>query len=265
MGNSNLVRTAVLSRLVARMQRTHDRRRASIFVGPAGIGKSTAVEAFRAANAGDVMVTRVPGRGLTGLQALQQFLLALRARNGGGSSYMMRSMSVVQHYIALEIEKAAGEGYRDAKPDEFPKLTIVFDEAQRLTNGAIDALRDYNEPHGFCRGAFPIGLIFVGNNELSLQAGNGGASLIDEGMADRLLYRDRLTYDDVEHSDLASFARSQGVSDDGAIGAIVSTFVGPRVQRSFRRLADLIDDLRDEARGGNVTRETVRSYFALAA
>lgn len=228
MSDGKLIHTAIVKRLFARMQRTHDRRRASFFVGPAGIGKSTAIEAFRRANLGEVMVVRVLKRGLTGPQALQQLLIALRTRDGRENGYITNATSEVQRYVALELERAAAGLDRDADPDAFPKLTIVFDEAQRLTNGAIDALRDYNDPHGFCRGLFPLGLIFVGNNELSLHAANGGASLIDEGMADRLLYRERLTYDDVERADLDAFVRSQGVNDNEAVLAIVGTFAGPR-------------------------------------
>ena len=75
------IRTRILDLMMARMQRTHDRRRASFFVGPPGIGKSTAIAAFQAANAqGDVLVTRIPKRGATGPQALQSMLIELRRR-----------------------------------------------------------------------------------------------------------------------------------------------------------------------------------------
>ncbi|MEZ5743419.1 MAG: helix-turn-helix domain-containing protein [Sphingomonadaceae bacterium] len=60
------IETSVLRRMVARMQKTHDRRRASFFVGPPGIGKSTAIEAFRAANPQNVAVTQILKRGVTG-------------------------------------------------------------------------------------------------------------------------------------------------------------------------------------------------------
>lgn len=254
--------TSVLRRLVARMQRTHERRRASFFVGPPGIGKSTAIEAFRAANPGSVVVARVMKRGVTGPQALQQLLLALRTRTGRETTYVTNATSEVQRYIAIEIEKAGGGRPRSDRPEEFPLLTIVFDEAQRLTNGAIDALRDYNEPHYLCRGTFPLGMIFVGNNELSLQASGGGASILDEGMADRLLYRERLTYDDIGQDDLERFVRSRGVSDDGAVGAIVATFSGQFAQqRSFRRISDFIDELQDEALDQPITRAIVRAVL----
>jgi hypothetical protein len=241
------------------MQRTHDRRRASFFVGPPGIGKSTAIAAFKAANPANVMVTRITKRGVTGPQALQSMLLALRERQGATTRYVTNATSEVQRYIGIEIEKAGGGLRRDDDEELFPKLTIVFDEAQRLTNGAIDALRDWNEPHYFCAGTFPIGMIFVGNNELSLQAGSGGTSILDEGMQDRLLYRERLTYEHVDRQDIEAFARSRGIADDGAVRAIGAAFAGAKSQRSFRRLSDFIDKVFDESDGGAVTHETVRS------
>lgn len=257
--------TRILNQLVTRMQRTHERRRAAFFVGPPGIGKSTAVAAFQAANPRGVMVTRIVKRGATGTQALQTMLHALRERSGRATTrYMTNATAQVTSYIACEIEQIGGGLSRTADLEQFPLLTIVFDEAQRLTNGAIDALRDWNEPHYYCAGTFPIGMIFVGNNELSLEAGRGGASILDEGMQDRLLYRDRLTYDDVERADLERFARAHGIDDDGAVAAIGAAFAGPQTQRSFRRLSDFLDEVRDEAGGGAVTRDTVRAILELA-
>ena len=261
---SEPIPTRIVTQLVARMQRTHERRRAAFFVGPPGIGKSTAIAAFQAANPGGVMVTRVVKRGVTGTQALQTMLHALRDRAGRPVGYMTNARSQITGYIAREIDSAGGGLSRTEDLEKFPTLTIVFDEAQRLTNSAIDALRDWNEPHYYCAGSFPIGMIFVGNNELSLEAGRGGTSILDEGMQDRLLYRDRLTYDDVTRQDLEQFARAHGIDDDDAVASIGTAFAGPNAQRSFRRLADFLDELRDEAGVRPVTRETVRAVLELA-
>lgn len=256
--------TSVLRHLVVRMQRTHDHRRASFFVGPPGIGKTTAIEAFRASNPGAVARVQVTKRGVTGPQALQQLLLALRDITGRHTGYLTNATAQVQHYIDLEISQIGNGLRRDEEPDLFPKITVVFDEAQRLTNGAIDALRDYNEPHYYCRGSFPIGMIFVGNNELSLEARGGEGSVLDEGMQDRLLYRDRLTYDDIDRPDVELFVRAKGIQDADALAAIVLAFGPSGQQRSFRRLADFIDEVLDEALGAPVTAEHVRAVLGMA-
>lgn len=263
--NGAYIETAVLRRLVARMQRTHERRRASFFVGPPGLGKTTAIEVFRRNNPGTVAVVKVMKRGVTGPQALKQLLLGLRSLENRETVYLTNATADVQRYLAMQIEKLGGNLPRSAEPQLFPRITIVFDEAQRLTNGAIDALRDYNEPHYLCAGTFPIGMVFVGNNELSLELNGNGASILDEGMADRLLYRERLTYDDIERADLELFARNMGVKDQGAIAAIVSCFFGQfGQQRSFRRVSDFIDELRDEAMDQPITAATVRSVLGQA-
>ncbi|MGB7373575.1 AAA family ATPase [Pontixanthobacter sp.] len=254
--------TSVLRRLVARMQINHERRRASFFVGPPGIGKSTATEAFRSANAENVFLTRITKRGASGPQALQQLLLALRSRSPHSSRYVASGICELQRCIEVEIERIGGGLPRSESAESFPLLTIVFDEAQRLTNGAIDALRDYNEPHYHCRGTFPIGMIFVGNNELSLQASKQGESILDEGMQDRLLYRERLSYEDVEMADVEQFVKSKGVNDPRAIDAVVKFFFAKNgQQRSFRRIADLVDELKDEALGQPISKDMVRAVI----
>lgn len=263
-GQGDYLDTSIKRRLVTRMHRTHERRRASVFIGPAGIGKTTSAEAFRRANPGTVAYIKVSKRGLTGPQALQQLLLALRSLRGEHTKYVTNATMEVQRYIDLEIERLGGQLGRSASPDLFPRVTVVFDEAQRLTHGAIDALRDYNEPHYFCRGTFPIGLIFIGNERTPLEVRNDDTTLFDEGMADRLLYRDRLTYDDVERADLELFIRSLGVDDAEAVNAIVARFSGQaEEQRSLRRITDFVDDIHDEAMGEPITAETVRAVMGI--
>lgn len=262
-GSIGLVQTNILRRLIARMHKTHQTRRASLFVGPPGIGKSTAIKAFQDANRGHVVVARIMKRQSTANQALEQLFIALRSRTGEIQSPLTTSFARIQHKVDIEIERAGGGLRRDEPLERFPLLTVVFDEAQRLTNNAIDALRDYNEPHYYCRGTFPIGMIFVGNNELSLKPSNNGLSVLDVGMADRLKYKEQLHYNDVEPEDIALFANAQGVSHEGAVKAIIRYFFSSNSEpRSFRKIGDLIDELHDEALGETVTEKTVRTVLS---
>lgn len=257
------IKTSIHRRLFSRMEKTHRARRASIFVGPPGIGKSTAIQAFQTANPDTVVVARIMRRGVTRTQVLEQLWLALRSRTGQEKVYATTSFARTQHNVDVEIEKVAHNLRRDDDIEKFPLLTVVFDEAQRLTNDAIDVLRDYNEPHGLCRGTFLLGMIFVGNNELSLSPSDNGMSILDMGMADRLKYADRLSYDDVEPADVRQFALANGVDDKGAVEAIVRFFFsGDGQQRSFRKVADLIDELRDEALGEPITAATVAAVLS---
>jgi hypothetical protein len=260
---SQFIKTSIYQRLITRMEKTHRARRASIFVGPPGIGKSTAITAFKMANPDNVLVIRIMRRGVTRTQVLEQLWLALRARTGREMTYATTSFARTQHNVDVEIERASNGLRRDDDLEKFPLLTVVFDEAQRLTNDAIDVLRDYNEPHYFCRGTFPLGMIFVGNNELSLSPSDNGMSILDMGMADRLKYADRLSYDDVEKDDIRRFVKAHGVDNEGAVEAVVRFFFGgDGQQRSFRKIADLIDELRDEALDEPITAETVAAVLS---
>lgn len=81
-------------------------------------------------------------------------------------------------------------------------------------------------------------------------------------MADRLLYRELLTYDDVERADIGDIVRSQGIDDERAVAAIINAFMSAK-QKSLRQLEDVIGNLRDEALDAPVTIETAKSVLNL--
>src|SRR4051794_20216575 len=60
------------------MRATHERRRISIFSGPPGIGKTTAIDAFRAANLDSVAVVKVARQNAREVLVLQHALESLR-------------------------------------------------------------------------------------------------------------------------------------------------------------------------------------------
>jgi hypothetical protein len=145
----------------------------------------------------------------------------------------------------------------------FPRLTIVFDEAQNLSREAIESLRYWND-RDRCYAPFPVGLVFVGNNEFSLAGASAAESVISAAVADRALYLQSFEYDDVADDDLRLFIASKGEFEDGAVAAIVRSFRGPRSPRGFRRLGDLLDDLIELADGTDVTVADARGRLALA-
>lgn len=255
------IQTMVLDHMLARIQRTHDRRKACVFVGEPGIGKSTAIEAFRASNPGCVIVIRLQSK-VTGTQVLQMLLAALRQHNGKPVGYITNATAQVVQQLGWEIQSYGDDLPRDARPDLFPYLTVIFDEAQYLTKGAIDALRAYNEPHYFCAGTFPLGLVFVGNDQMSLE-NRRGDSVLDAAMRDRLLYTERLDYNFVTPDDIAAFVQAHGITDKGAQKAIVTRFSGNRIVRSFRQILRFVDDCKDEAGDDPVTAATVLSIATL--
>ena len=144
------VQTSIARGLIARMEATHQRRRISVFSGPPGIGKTTALDAWRQRRPGEIAVVKV----------------------GWGNA---RELLVLQH--------------------------------------ALEALK-------------------------------------------------RLSYDELLDDDLAMFLSANGISDRGAVQAILRTFRGPRSVRSLRRILDLLDDIQDAAQGAPITAEVVGAVLS---
>jgi len=72
------VPTSVARRMIVRMRATHERRRISIFSGPPGIGKTTAVDAFQGHHPDAAAVVKIARRPAKEVLALQHALEAIR-------------------------------------------------------------------------------------------------------------------------------------------------------------------------------------------
>jgi DNA transposition AAA+ family ATPase len=174
----------------------------------------------------------------------------------------------LRHYVFRAVCEWANIDINDARRGEASLanvgcLTIVFDEARNLSREALEVLRFWNDKDR-CYSPFPIGLVFVGNNAFSLAADSHGASVISAAVADRALYVEALTYDDMTDEDLQMFMQAQGLSDPGARSAVMRSFRTPRAVRSLRRVMDLLDELRDVAGDERITSVTVREVLQLA-
>jgi DNA transposition AAA+ family ATPase len=265
---SEFVATSVVRRLMARMQATHQRRRISVFAGPPGIGKTTAIDAFCARHPTEVAVVKIARRNAKEVLVLQHALEAVRQLADGRGLVVPSSIWELRNYVFRAVCEWANVDISDARRGEAPlaevgHLTIIFDEAQNLSREALEVLRFWNDKDR-CYSPFPIGLVFVGNNEFSLAADSHGASVISAAVADRALYVEALTYDDMTDDDLRMFMQAQGLSDPGALSAVMRSFRTPRAVRSIRRVMDLLDELNDVAGDEAITSETVREVMQLA-
>jgi hypothetical protein len=88
----------------------------------------------------------------------------------------------LRRYLFQEICGWAGADIAEVKagryaPSDARRLTLVFDEAQNLSREAIEVMRFWNDADR-CYAPFPLGLVFVGNNEFSLQVDGDGQSPI---------------------------------------------------------------------------------------
>ena len=93
------VPTSVSRRLIARMEATHQRRRISVFSGPPGIGKTTAIDRFQGDNPGSVAVIKVARRPAKEVVVLQHSLEAVRRLCGSSALGIPSSIWELRSYL----------------------------------------------------------------------------------------------------------------------------------------------------------------------
>lgn len=262
----SFINTSIAAAFLPLLDATHRRRRISAFTGPPGIGKSTALEAFRSSEDWAISVVSVPPGPKSGLGSIAALQIAIEGLAGviqprfqdrvPSSRLELRNRlySLICEWIGL----GASEVRRDSvRPEDVPPLTLVFDEAQNLSREAIETLRYLNDATGNFS-PFPVGLIFVGNNEFVLKSDARGQSTLSAAVADRALWIEDFKYTDVTDRDLELYLAAHGVMDPDAMALVIRCFGSGRRDRSFRRVNDLIAELIQEAGKGPVTAATVR-------
>lgn len=267
MGNSPYVATSMSRRLIARMQSTHERRRISVFSGPPGIGKTTAINILRRRDPKGIGVVKIARKDAKEVLTLKHVLEIVRHLSDSPFEYVPTSIWELRKAVFSAISEWAGIDPKLVRKIGFdftdtPPLTIIFDEAQNLSRQAIESLRYWNDDD-LCYSPFPIGLIFVGNSEFSLAPSLAGESVISAAVADRALYLQTFDYDELTDQDLRLVIQANGVTDQDAVESLVTAFRGPRSIRSLRRMVDLLDELRAMSDGAMVTAKAVREALEL--
>lgn len=251
------VETTIARHLMNRLIMTHEERAISVFSGPWGIGKTTAIDAFAAAHELQSAIVKVEpgprGRGAAPVRVLQFVMESLQSLAGRPRERL--TMGIIELRQAIWDQLAGTIGI-----DDGVRFTFIFDEAQNLSREAIETLRYWND-RDRCTTPFPVGLVFVGNNEFALQEDRSGQSAISGAVRSRALFIEPLDYSDVTDADLVLFVQSRGVSDAGAIAGIVAFYSEGRVKRDLRNAERLIASLKRRAGDGPVTRTTVREFL----
>ena len=261
------ISTSIARRLIARMHAAHERRRIAVFAGPPGIGKTTAIDALVREIPDHLVVVKVARRNAREVLVLQHVLDALRRLGGSPSLHFPTSLWELRNDIFGAVCAWAGADPAAARRAEypladFPRLTIIFDEAQNLAREAIESLRYWNAADR-CYAPFPLGLVFVGNNEFSLQTDLDGRSVISAAVADRALYVQTFDYSDVTDDDLRLYLEVRGILDEMALNTLIRHLNERRASRSFRRIQDLVEELTETSSGQPVTVDIVRDLLAL--
>lgn len=261
------VQTSIARQLLSRLKMTHEERGISVFSGPWGIGKTTALDAFQAEHECASVIVKVdPGsskNGATPVSVMQHTLEALRPlrhRSPRGTC-QPTSYFLLRRKLYEELDYL----FR-ASPDEDivdASFTFIFDEAQYLSREAIEMLRFWNDGDRTTT-PFPVGLVFVGNNEFSLEEDRpGGHSVLSGAVRSRALFIEPLDYTDITDQDLILFAQSRGVTDAAAIADIIRYYSAPRIKRDLRNVEKLLGTLKRRAKGAPVTGAVVHDFLQL--
>lgn len=258
---SDFVPTSLARRLITKLQATHEKRRISVFAGPPGIGKTTAVDTFRERFPMAVAIIKIERANARELLVLELVLEAIRALAGVHLTYSLGNLLWLRREIYKTLERLV-EQQADQGASK-PRLTIVFDEAQNLSREAIEALRYWND-RDRCYAPFPIGFAFVGNNEFSLRATGSSGSTISAAVADRALYVESFEYLDVTNEDIRLYVTSRLEAYPEVAEALSGHFTHPGAPRSLRRIANLIDELYEEAPGGRPDRSSLEATLELS-
>lgn len=255
------VDTTIARHIISRLLLTHHERGIVVISGPWGIGKTTAIEAFKS-TAADVIVVKVePGgskAGASTIAVLQQVSRAISDMfDEVERKANERSVYALKDCINRNLEK--WWPYQDKLlgwNGPLPPFTIVFDEAQYLSREAIDYLRYWNDQDRTTT-PFPIGLAFIGNPEFSLDRKRGTESVISGAVRSRALFVESLDYLHITETDLTLFVQSRGITDAKAIGRIVQHYTKDSNVADLRNADRLIPIMHRFANGGPVTAEIV--------
>lgn len=259
------VETTVARILRSRLQLAHDEKGIVVISGPWGIGKTTAISAFAAENECGCVVVKVEQstkRGASAADVMRYVLEAMRpmlhkSERATLSNAYWALRQLIWRYLAELVDE------EDLKAGYHPPFTLIFDEAQYLSREAIEMLRYWNDQDRTVT-PFPVGLVFIGNNEFALKEDASGQSVISGAVRSRALFVEELDYLDITDADLVLFAQSRGITDAGAIATIIDYFSSARVKRDLRNIDKLIPAFRRRAAGKAITAETVRSVLVPA-
>lgn len=258
------IETTIARRMMMRMRETHEERGITVINGPWGVGKTSAIDAFAREFEWQCAIVKVEpganGRGLKKLRMLQLVIGALRQLNRRQpSSYPGTSDYLLRQEVEQLLNDWHYEHYGLDGPWP-PTFTFIFDEAQYLSKEAIELLRFWNDPDR-CGMPFPVGLVFVGNNEFAMQETASGVSVLSGAVRSRLTYEVPLSYEDLSDTDMTLFLQSRGVNDPAALSEFVSHFSQRRIRRDLRQVEKEIARCQRMADGGPITGKIARDIL----
>jgi hypothetical protein len=235
-------------------------RNAPRSTGDPGIGKTSAIDAFAREFEDQCLVVKIESpatsRGIKNLRMLQLVIEALKKKRG---CYVGEYLGNTPWVLKQKIETLLSDWSTDFGPDAPwpPTFTLIFDEAQNLSREAIELLRYWNDQDR-CSMPFPVGLIFVGNDEFAMQRNQRGESVLSNAVRSRLLYEVPLSHEHLDDADLNLLLKSRGVTDPHALRELVAHLRHERVKRNLRQMNKVLMHCLRKADGGPITEQVVK-------
>lgn len=259
------VETTVARLMLARMRATHQERGITVISGPWGIGKTSAIDAFEREFQGRCVVVKVePAPTARGLKILRMYQLVLQAMKVLQGYSSTGYLGTSPYALRQEIERLLNDWSieQDGIDGPYPPspFTLIFDEAQYLSREAIEQLRYWNDPDR-CSMPFPVGLVFVGNNEFAMQESISGESVLSGAVRSRLLFEVPLSYEHLTDTDITLLLQSRGVTDAAALEEFVAFFSHRRIKRDLRQMERYLKLCLRKADGGPITGQIARDIL----
>lgn len=209
--------------------------------GPPGLGKSRSAREFIRQNDNAVAPVRLPaGHRISWLDTQRAILAAVRdlgaTRSHFGRGETAKEVQALLAFAISDLSTCAGGTWRGPSA-RVSQITVVVDDAQRLSQPALQGLLQRNGPIGI--GSCPVGLVLLGTPVLRSRviAAVEWPRSRHHTMPIEVV---ELGVDDLSPADMRLFLRRAGLPDEAQKGVV--RYLRSSALWSLRKAADLVLD-----------------------
>jgi hypothetical protein len=242
-GDTRIISTNVTRRSVAIISRAHAKRAIVAISGPAGIGKTAAIQLAKRKYCDRVIIVTPRQVNTPAREALRLTINALRARTGVSPIEGEASTELMQRKLVMKLRMWFGGRFVMELVKGSPvRATIIFDESQNLSLRAIVAMRDLNNAAPLLRRP-TIGLVFVGETS----SGRSDWTEVVAGAGDHPGSIERFNYNDLPDDDIQRVVQANGLKSPAAMAALLDYCRQQPANRDLRAVVRIVRDAKHAA------------------